>query len=156
MNAYQHIRVLDENVNPVSKVQLVIWGEEGEVFMDEVAPVEQQPPDQNPNQNNTNNNAPNNIPNNIPNNVGNAPLMGVAAGRGPAQQQPQALNSQVHQLQRGIDNVNTQMGEDRARHQRVHQQLTANVRRMATQPVRVRQANQQGQGGAGGGGVQQH
>lgn len=48
-------RVVDKNINPgVRKLQVIIWGEEGEVFMDEAAPVLDNPPPEQLNHQNLN------------------------------------------------------------------------------------------------------
>ena len=44
LSRYSLVRVLDQNINPVLKIPLVVWGNEGEVYMDEQVFLENSPP----------------------------------------------------------------------------------------------------------------
>lgn len=118
--AYQIIKLLDDGINPISKIPLVITGDEGEVYMDPIAEDDGAAYGENGGANNNG---------------------GGGGGEGafvncPTRQQLLALHSQMIQLREHINTLRTNLEEDRVTRNRQYNTMNTNIRHMALQPAR--------------------
>lgn len=118
--AYQIIKLLDDGINPISRIPLVITGDEGEVYMDPIAEDDGAAYGENGGANN---------------NGGGGGGEGAFVNR-PTRQQLLALHSQMIQLREHINTLRTNLEEDRVTRNRQYNTMNTNIRRMALQPSR--------------------
>jgi hypothetical protein len=104
-NIPDNARVLPADENPVKKVLLVITGDEGLVYLDEVGD---------------------------PGNDGGGPAVRQQANE---REQMLALQSQISALQRSLQDIRASQDEQRVEGRREFQMLQSNIRRIAVQPV---------------------
>jgi hypothetical protein len=116
-SAYNNIRLLPAAENPVKKILLVVTGNEGEVYLDEVGTEQNQMLRQ----------------------TNERELL-------------MALHSQISTLRRSVEELKATQQQHRLDGRREFQVLSANLRRIAAQPVVRRAAEEQNQGGAPAGG----
>ena len=121
--AYINIRVLPENENPVKKVLLIVTGDEGEVYLDEIG---------------------GNLGGDGGAGGGGNALLMQASQR----DQLLALYSQVSSLRRALEDLKVLEEQHRVEARREYQMLQSNIRRIAIQPVVRQRANDRGENGA--------
>ena len=147
MTAYNLVRILDHTLNPVIKIPIVIYGDESEVYVDEVGEniigAAQEAQEQN--------------------NQQQQPQQQQAQQQQAQQQQPQQIGNQNGQyfiqrlnvLQGGLLAVRNEVTEirkdaevDRTRLTRQHQTVLSNIQRIAIRPaVAIRRGNNNNNGG---------
>jgi hypothetical protein len=124
--AYRNVQHLDEGINPISKIPLVITGNEGEVYMDPIVEDDGAADSGHGDSNNDGEGGGRH---------GGGGAGGAAFANRPNRQQLLALHSQMIQLREKMNTLQNTLEEDRVTRNRQYNTMNTNIRRMALRPA---------------------